>query len=51
MDGETVLKIIKALRAAKIVLPVAIAVGFIMLFVTGIVNPTGDPIDEDAGIF
>jgi len=51
MDGETLLKIIKALNTAKVVLPVALAVGFIMLVATGVIEPTGDPIDKDAGIF
>ncbi len=50
MDGETVLKIIKALRTAKVLLPVALAAGFVMLVATGVIQPTGDPIDDDAGI-
>ena len=50
MNGETVLKIIKALSTAKVILPVALAVGFIMLLTTGVIQPTGDPIEDDARI-
>ncbi len=51
MDGETLLKIIKALNTAKVVLPVALAAGFIMLLATGVIQPTVDPIDDDARVF
>jgi len=50
MNSDTVLKIIKVLKTAKFVLPVALAAGFLMLVATGIIQPTGDPIDDDAGI-
>ncbi len=50
MNGETALKIIEALKTAKTVMPLAIVAGFVMLLAFGIIQPTGDPLDDDAAV-
>ena len=50
MNGETALKLIKALKTAKTVLPItviALGVGFLLLVATGVIQPTGDELPHD----